>query len=105
DIARIIVVTQNIDCLGIDFLWFNPSRTRLFLQEIWDEKRHILQALAQRRDLPRNDRQPIIKIFAKRPVLEFRLQWLVRRAHHAYIHWRALVITDPPPLALLQNAQ
>src|SRR5438445_9713194 len=70
-----------------------------------DEQRHILQALAQRRNLHRDDRQPIIKIFAERPVPKLRLQRFVRRAHHAHIYWRALVITDPPDLALLQNAQ
>ena len=30
-IARIIVVTQNLDRLRIDFLWFTTSRTRLLL--------------------------------------------------------------------------
>jgi len=31
NIARIIVVTQNLDRLGIDFLGFTTSRTRLLL--------------------------------------------------------------------------
>ena len=77
----------------------------LLLQKMIHEQRHIFQTFTQRWNLDRNNRQPIVKIFAKSPVFQLRQQGLVRRAHHADIYRRALVVADATDFSLLQNAQ
>src|SRR4029077_8877177 len=57
-ISWITVMTQNIDGLRVDLFGFPPSCTCLFLQEMLHEQRYVLPALAQRRNLTQNDRQP-----------------------------------------------
>ena len=74
DVARIIVMAENIDRFRIDLLRFAAGRARLLLQKMIHEQRNVLQPLAQRRNLDRDDRQPVIKILAERAVLDLRLQ-------------------------------
>ena len=98
-------MAQNIDRFRIDLYRFGPGRARLFLQEVVHEQRHVLESLAQWRNLDWNHREPIIKVLAKSSVFEFRHQRFVRRADNTHIDRRAFVIAHPPDLALLQYAQ
>ena len=98
-------MTKNIDRLRIDLLRFTAGRTRLLLQKMIHEQRHIFQTLAQRWNFDRNNRQPIIKIFAESAVLHFPLERFVRRADDADIHRDALVVAHAAHFALLQHAK
>ena len=69
------------------------------------EQRDIFKPLPQWRDFDRDDRQPVVKIFAERAVLHFALQDLVGCADDANIHRNALVVAYAPNFAFLEDAQ
>ena len=81
-------MAQNIDRFRIDLYRFGPGRARLFLQEVVHEQRHVLESLAQWRNLDRNHREPIIKVLAKSSVFEFRHQRFVLDGHAGPIRSR-----------------
>ena len=91
--------------MRIDLLWLAAGLARLFLQEMIHQQRHVLEPLTQRRDLHRNHRQPIIKIFAEGAVADFRLQRFVGRADDAHVDRHTLVVAHPAHFALLQHAE
>src|SRR5438046_3313431 len=69
------------------------------------QKRHVFQTFTQGWNLDWNNRQTIVKIFAKGPVFQRRQKGLVRRADHADVYRRALIVADATDFSLLQNAQ
>jgi len=99
------LVTTKYRRLRIDFLWFNPSRTRLFLQEMVHEQRHILQALPQRRNLHRNDRQPIIRSSRNVPSLSFVVMARSSRPPRAHSLARSCYHRPAAPRRSCRNAQ
>jgi hypothetical protein len=69
------------------------------------QKLKIISALAQRRDIDRDDIQTIVQILAKTPVFDHRFQVAVRRSEHAHIHFNRPGSSDAQDLFLLQCAQ
>ena len=98
-------MTKHVDRLRVDLLRLAAGRAGLLLEEVIHEQRHVFEPIAQRRNFHRDDSEPVIKILAERAVLHLRLQRFVRRADHAHIDRRALVVAHAPHFALLQHAQ
>src|SRR5436190_2902761 len=65
DVPRIVVVAKNIDRFGIDLLRFSPGRTRLLLQKMVHQERHVFQALPEGGNFNRDNGEPVIKILPK----------------------------------------
>jgi hypothetical protein len=70
-----------------------------------DQQRDVLAALSQRRQLHRDDVQPVVKIFAKRAVRNHLRKVGMRRGDHADVNLDCVRITNPLELTFLQHAQ
>ena len=75
------------------------------LEKVRDEHRDVLAALAQRRQLDRHDREPVVQVLAEPPAGDLGLQILVRRGDDADVDLDRLAAADALELALLEHAQ
>ena len=74
------------------------------LQEVLDEERHVLPALAERRQPDLDDGQPVVEILAEAARRHLVAEVAVGRGDDAHVHV-AHVGAAPAHLALLQDAQ
>ena len=74
-------------------------------QEVGDQLGDVLLALAQRRQLDRHDREPIVEILAKLSVADELPEVLVGRRQDAHVDLDEHVAADRLDLALLDHAQ
>src|SRR6202008_1623499 len=77
NIAGPTIANEAIHSTRADFPLLCASLSGIFLQKVIHQKRNVLQALAQRWDFYRNDRQAVIKIFAKTAGFGFELKLFV----------------------------
>src|SRR5439155_16845449 len=78
---------------------------RQIAQNVGRQKWDVLAALRQRRQVQRNDVQPVIKIFAETPARPLFLEIAVRGRYHAHVDGYRLSRSDRPHFAFLQHAQ
>ncbi len=78
---------------------------RQLVHEMVGQKRNVLLALAQRRNVQRHHVQAVVEVFAERALLERRAQILVGGGDHAHVDVPRHVAAQPLEFALLQNAQ
>src|ERR1700730_4903516 len=64
-ISRPSVTDKALHCFHIDILLLGAGLRSIFLKEVIHQERDILQAFPERRELDRNDCQPVIEILAK----------------------------------------
>ena len=69
------------------------------------EKRDVLDAIAQGRDLKPHDCEAKQQILTKRPKADGVSERTIRRGHHAYIHGAWSVLSDAPHFPLLQHTK
>src|SRR6516225_1141372 len=105
NIAGPTIANQAIHGPCVDFPFLCASLSGIFLQKVIYQKRNILQALAQRWDFYRNDRQAIIKILAKTAAFGFQLKLLVGRRDRAHAYRDLPRVTHPANLTILQNPE
>src|SRR6202008_3168760 len=74
NIAGPTIANQAIHSPRVDFPLLCASLSGIFLKKVIHQKRNGLQALAQRWDFYRNDRQTVIKILAKAAGFGFQLK-------------------------------
>ena len=106
-IAGVIVVAKNVDRLRDRSSSARPpAALRLLLQKVIHQQRNVFEPLAQRRDLDRDDREPVIKILAERcrPSSSPWRTSLVAPTTRT-LTGDALVVADAADFALLQDAQ
>ena len=75
------------------------------LDEVLDEKRDVIGAVAQRRQDDRDDVESVVEVIAERAFADHRLEVAVRRRDDAHIDVYRLLATDAVELLLLQDAQ
>src|SRR3954468_19672141 len=98
-------MAKNIERLRIDLLGLSAGRGSVLLQEVIHKQGHVLETIAQRWNLYRDNGEAIVQVLAEITFLDLALEHLVRGADDAHVDRNALVVTDPPDFALLQNAQ
>ena len=73
------------------------------LQEVGGEERHVLPALAERRDPDRHDGEPVVEVLAEAALRDGAAEVLVRRGDHADVHldrrWTRPRAGSRPPAA------
>ena len=69
------------------------------------QQNHIIAALAQRRNVYLDDRQPVIKIEAESRGLAFGLQIAVRRRDDSHVERYVFQPADPPERAFFKHSQ
>ena len=70
-----------------------------------DQRGDVVAALAQRRDVERNDVQAVEQVLAERALLDHRLERAVRRRDHAHVHGDVRVAAEAAERVVLQHAQ
>ena len=74
-------------------------------EEVGDELRDVFAAAAKRRDVDRDDVEPVVEILAKVAPGDLVEKLAVARRDHAGVDADRLGVTDPLELALLENAE
>ena len=82
-----------------------PFSRGVLLDEVVDERRDVLLALAQRRELDRDDVQPVEEVLAEASLLDGAPQVDVGGRHDPDVHLDGLDAAEPHELALLHHAQ
>ena len=82
-----------------------PELRGQLLQEVLDEQRDVVASLAKCWELDRNDIQPVVEIFAKRPFTDHLREVRVRSGDHADINLDRMRVADAFDLAFLEHAQ
>jgi hypothetical protein len=75
------------------------------LHEVVDQDRHVVLALAQRREVDRQHVQPVHQVLAELAFRDDLGEVLVRGREDAHVDVHRLAAADRPELALLQEAQ
>ena len=73
--------------------------------EVVDEQAHVLAAVAERRDVNREDVDAIEEVFAEAPGLHLGGEIAVRRRDDADVDLHVLGVAEAPDRLLLQDAQ
>src|SRR4051794_7223535 len=105
DVARPLVLLQRFDEVRFDRLHLLLFRLVQLLQEEVREERDVFETLAQRRDLDREDIQPVVEILAHLAVDDRLLRIAIRRGDDARFDVDLLVAADAPELAFFEHAQ
>jgi len=74
-------------------------------EEVVRKRDHIRRAFAERRQRDRENREPVVEIFAKAPIDCVAEKVAVARGHDAHIDVPAVRAADPAHLALLERVQ
>ena len=82
-----------------------PSRAESVEAKYCDQRRYVLAPLADRRNVNRDDVQPIVQILAELAARDLVLERLVRGGDHPNIHRDRLGAADPGDDVVLQHAQ
>ena len=80
-------------------------RRRVAREEVQGERTDLLAPLAQRRQLDREDREPVVEVRAERAARDHLLEVAVRRGDDAHVDLDRLRAADALDDALLQHAQ
>ena len=76
-----------------------------FSRKCCDQQRDVFLALAQRRQLHRDDVQPVVQVLAEPPVVHHRAQVDVGGRDDAHVHLDRVDAAEAHELALLDHAQ
>ena len=98
-------------CLeSLEDRWINQRNGPAVLPGIRIEKvrhqgGHVIGSIAQRRQIDRNDVQPVVEILAKSPFVDFVEQIAIGCGHDPAVDLNRPGVADPFELVLLQNAE
>src|SRR5262249_5665642 len=81
------------------------DRLRLALEEVIDEERHVLAAIAKRRQVDRDDVQAVVQIRPELALLDRPLEVSVRGGDHAYVDLDRRGSADARGALLLEHAE
>ena len=105
DVARPGIGVEEFEGLGGED---EPSSAKLpavLLGEMVEEGLHILPPFAQGRNLDRHDPEPVVQVFPEAALADFPLEHLVGRADEPDVDPAHPVLSDPPNLFVLKNAE
>src|SRR6185503_14016628 len=105
DVAWPMARDEQLDGLGRIDLAFLAALRRDLPQEVLDEQRNVLAALAQRRQMNVDDVEAVVEVLAERALDHQILEILMRGRDHARIDLDRLRAADGPHLLLLKDAQ
>src|SRR5262245_36898018 len=105
DVARETVGEQPLERLGGDPLDLLAELARVPLEEVVDEQREVVLALAQRRQRDLDHVEPVVEVFAEARRRDFLLEASVGRRDDAHVGPLVLRASDPPERLLLDHAQ
>ena len=96
---------QDIHGLPGDLDGLAVARVDFVAEKMRDEQRNVLAALADARQRDGNDVEPVVKVFAKRAVLDFLFEGFVGGGKDADVDVGGRVLADAADFAFLQHAQ
>src|SRR5262249_564584 len=83
-----------------------PLRSDAVLRyEMVNKRRHVASAIAEGRDIDRNNVEPIIQVFAESTVFDHSLEIAICRRDHSHVDLHGLGGADAHDLFLLQRAK
>ena len=103
DIALPIMRAQALQRFRGDLLDGNLFVAAALLDKMQDQQPDVGAALAQRRDVSRNDVQPIVEILSKLAFLDHRGQIAVSGGDHAQVHVDGFRAAQALEFALLKD--
>src|SRR5690606_27987206 len=86
-------------------LYVLPGVRRQPAQEVICEQRDVIVAIAERRQVQRDDVQPVVQVAAERAATDLLVEIAIRRRDDAHVDVDGLRRADGYDLALLQRAQ
>src|SRR5436190_2627678 len=105
DVALPAVPLQRLDRRRRDALRADVVLAAEIVHVVPDEERDVVDALAQRRHVNRDDREPEIQVFAEATLLDFFLEILVRGGDDADVYFDRPRGSEALDFAFLQHAQ
>ena len=89
----------------IDSIGWPPVFVREAIEEVADQRRQIVDALAERREMDPDDGEPLVEVGAEAPRRHERLEVAVGRGDDAEVHFVPVVLAEPADDAILEDAQ
>ena len=74
-------------------------------EKLFGQERNVLDAVAKRRNLDREDAQAVVQILTEAPCVRLFSQLAVRRRDHADVDSTSPLIPDPFEFTLLQHTE
>ena len=105
DVARPVVVAEQPHRLGVDPPHLAAVLLGVALQEELDQRRDVLAALAQGRQVDRHDVEPVVQVLAEPAGLDLVEQVAVGRGDDPGVDLLGVGVADPLELPLLQDAE
>src|SRR6266404_2429726 len=105
DVAGPIVLGQQAHRLGGNRHDMLAGRAVQELEEMGDQQRQIVAAVAQRRKLDREDLEPIEQVLAQTAAGNERFQWAIGGRDQAYVGLHGFISAQALEFLLLQQAQ
>ncbi|MCG3163618.1 MAG: hypothetical protein JMDDDDMK_05057 [Acidobacteria bacterium] len=105
DVAGPGVILHPFDCRGFEIFRRFAVGQRELAVEMLDQRGHIFQSFAQRRNLKRNDVQAVEQVGAKRAAFNFGFEPFVGRGDHARVNCHGCFRTDRLESLFFQRAQ
>ena len=105
DVAGPVVALEHGQGLRGDAAHLLAELLAELLEEVGDEQRDVLAALAQRRQVDRDDVEAVEEVLAHRPLRHRRLEVAVGGGDEPHVGLDVLRVADAPDLALLDGPQ
>ena len=104
-VARPVGRLQRLEHAGLHAVDALAGALRVLRDEVIDEHRDVLAPLAQRRNVDRDDVQPVVEILLEPAVGDHLPQVAVGRGDHPHVDLLRALGAERLELALLQHAQ